>query len=347
MSATSSRKRSSKPTLADIAEQVGVSIATVSKVVNGKSDVSKETRDRVQTAIEAVSYDGRASSSRSSKLIDLVFQRMGDPWSLQLLRGMQLCAREHKLSVVVTELGLDQRYPNDDWVDNIIEHHPVGAVMVFSDLKPKQAKRLISRSIPVILLDPSGEINQEAFSVQCDNWTGGLQATRHLIKLGHKRIAYISGNDGLLCSRARYDGYATALAEAGIPLDPSFYRQGHFWPDTGLQQTLELFKLNEPPTAIFAGNDQQAMGVYEAARQLGIRIPDDLSVIGFDDVPTSQFMTPPLTTIHQPLIEMAQQAAQLAIDIRNGKIDPLGDVPRRIILPTSLVVRESTAPPNS
>jgi LacI family xylobiose transport system transcriptional regulator len=193
----------------------------------------------------------------------------------------------------------------------------------------------------LVLVDPTGEPGHSVPSVGAGNWSGGLSATRHLIDLGHRRIATITGPAHALSSRARLDGYRAALDTAGVPVDPALIREGDFQIEDGLRHTLDLLRLPDPPTAIFASNDGTAIGVYQAANEAGKRIPHDLSVIGFDDLPPAQWMIPPLTTIRQPLTEMAVAAATIVVTLARNETPPSN----RLELATSLVVRGSTAPP--
>src|SRR5579863_4110770 len=168
----------------------------------------------------------------------------------------------------------------------------------------------------------------------------GLAATEHLLALGHRRIGAIAGPGDYLCSRARIDGYRSALERAGLPFDPSLVRHGDFYHEGGFIRGGELLDLATPPTAIFAGSDQQAFGVYEAARQRGLRVPQDLSVVGFDDLPVARWVSPPLTTVRQPLAEMGRAAAQMLGEIIEDR--PLRS--RRVELSTELIMRESAGP---
>ena len=189
----------------------------------------------------------------------------------------------------------------------------------------------------------AGEPPTDVPTVGSANWNGGLAATRHLISLGHRRIAVIAGPADVMCSRARIDGYRTALEEAGIPMDPALVRHGDFFVGGGFTHGSDLLGLDDPPTAIFAGSDLQALGVLRAARERGLHVPEDLSVVGYDDLPVAAWIGPPLTTVRQPLQEMAATAARMVLDLARG------EEPRnlRIDLATELVVRESTAPPRA
>ena len=192
------------------------------------------------------------------------------------------------------------------------------------------------------MIDPAAELpDPKVATVGATNWAGGLAAVRHLLELGHRRIGVIGGPVAMLCSRARISGYSAALASAGVEVDPALIRNGNFHHVGGYQAARELFELSEPPTAIFAGSDEQAFGVAEAARATGRRIPDDLSVVGFDDLSISRWFSPPLTTVRQPLVEMGRTAAEMLLAMIDGR-EPHG---RQVELATELVVRSSTGPP--
>jgi DNA-binding LacI/PurR family transcriptional regulator len=195
--------------------------------------------------------------------------------------------------------------------------------------------------IPCVVIDPVDLPDPDVPSVGATNWGGGLAATRHLLELGHRRIAVIGGPASLLCSRARIDGYRAALESAGLPYDPELVRDGTFHHAGGYEAGGALLALPEPPTAIFAGSDEQAFGVVEAARVAGLAVPRDLSVVGFDDLPISRWAAPPLTTVRQPLAEMGRVAAQMLQALIDGRPLETGHVE----LATSLVVRASTAAP--
>jgi DNA-binding LacI/PurR family transcriptional regulator len=321
-------------TIAEVALAAGVSVPTVSKVVNGRADVAPETRARVESLLREHGYRRRtATRRRRAELIDLVFNELESPWAIEIIRGVEEVARERGLGVVVSA----QRGPGAlgrSWVDAVASRRGAGVILVVSELSRDQIARLKARGIPFVVLDPAGEPAPDVPSVGATNWNGGLVATRHLLELGHRRVGVIGGPSSILCSRARVDGYRAALETAGHAVDPELVRWGDFHVESGYEQARALLSLPEPPTAIFAGSDLQAFGVYEAARVLGRRVPDELSVVGFDDLPMARWAWPPLTTVRQPLSEMGSTAARLVLG-RGGD--------RRVELATSLVVRDSTA----
>lgn len=326
--------------LAHLAEAAGVSVSTVSKVLNGRSDVSPPTRARVEEILDNHGYARRAGLPNRGTLIEVVFPELETAWAMEIIRGVENIARANGLSVVLTESG-DRHSSSSTWIDGVLRRRPVGVVLVFSDLADAAKAKLRSRAIPFVIIDPAGDPASDVPSVGSANWAGGLAATRHLIELGHTRIAAITGRDDMMCSFARVDGYRSAMNSAGISIDDRFVRFGNFQVDGGREIALELLALADRPTAIFAGSDLQALGVIEAARTLGLRVPDDLSIVGYDDLQLAQWSSPALTTVHQPLTAMAEEASRLVIRMSES---PLDSIPR-MDLATHLVVRESTAAP--
>ncbi len=327
--------------LAELADEAGVSLSTVSKVLNGRPDVSAATRAKVEAILDSQGYERRAGLANRSALIELVFPELDTAWAMEIIRGVENVARENGLSIVLSESG-DRHSPSTDWIDGVLRRRPVGVVLVFSDLAADAKAKLISRAIPFVVIDPAGDPAADVPSVGSANWSGGLAATRHLVELGHTHIAAITGRDDMMCSFARVDGYRSAMNAAGLKVDERFVRFGNFHVDGGRTIALELLALPDRPTAIFAGSDLQALGVIEAARTLGLRVPDDLSIVGYDDLQLAQWSSPALTTVHQPLTAMAEEAARLVIRMSET---PLDTTPR-MDLAVHLVVRESTAPPS-
>lgn len=317
-----------------------MSVATVSKVINGRTDVSAETRARVEAIIRDRGYHRSARTNRVAPLVEIVFHELESEWALEIIRGVEAAARDHGLAVVLSDLQ-GRRTADRRWIDGVLTRRPTGVIAVLANLTDEARALLRTRRIPLVVVDPTGEPLHDTPSIGATNWNGGLAATRHLLRLGHRRIAIIAGPAQILCSRARLDGFRAAMDEAGVPIDPSLIRYGNFHVREGIREGRELLRLPDPPTAIFAFNDLQALGVYQAAREARLHIPDDLSVVGFDDLPIARWVGPPLTTVRQPLREMAAAAvaliARLAADEEPEQT--------RIELSTQLVVRESTAPP--
>src|SRR3954452_8944658 len=323
-------------TISYIADAAGVSVPTVSKVVNGRADVAPATRARVEELLREYGYQRRTRSrDPRAELLDVVFNELESPWAMEIVKGVEEVARENGLGVVLSAREGPGALGRS-WVDAVAARRSAGLILVVSELGADAAARLAARGIPFVIVDPAGEPAPDVPSVGATNWNGGLMATRHLVELGHTHIGMIGGPPGILCSRARVDGYRAALETAGLDVDPELIRWGDFHVEAGFEQELALLDSPARPTAIFAGSDLQAFGVYEAARQFAVRVPSGLSVVGSDALPMARWAGPPLTTVRQPLAEMAATAARLVLGQGSD---------RRVELATSLVVRQSTAPP--
>jgi LacI family transcriptional regulator len=233
--------------------------------------------------------------------------------------------------------------PPASWTSALASHDTEGVILVTSELSAGQVSQLRADGIPLVVVDPVNLPDPALPSVGATNWAGGIAATEHLLSAGHRRIGMITGPQDYICSRARADGYRSALEQAGLPPDPALLRHGDFRHEGGFRRGGELLGLADPPTAVFAGSDQQALGVYEAARQRGLRVPEDLSVVGFDDLPAARWVSPPLTTVRQPLADMGRVAAEMLGDLIGGT--PLRS--QRVELATDLVVRDSTTRPGT
>ncbi len=328
-------------TIAEIARLAGVSAPTVSKVLNGRTAVAAETREHVLGVLQEHGYQSTRKAAKPYSIIELVFHELAGIYPVDILRGVQRIAVEHQAAVVVSE-SQGMQTPGRGWLEGVLSRRPIGVIAVFSDLSTQQRNQLATAGIPLVVLDQTGVPDDRVPSVGSTNWIGGLSATRHLLELGHRRIAVITGPTWALSSRARLDGYRAALDAAGVPVDPALIREGGFEIADGLTQTNELLGLSDPPTAIFAFNDGMAIGVYHAASLAGLSVPRDLSVVGFDDYqPLDQWLVPPLTTVRQPLAEMGAAAARMVLDLVQGTVPQ----PKRLELATEMVIRESTAPP--
>ncbi|WP_299527866.1 LacI family DNA-binding transcriptional regulator [uncultured Streptomyces sp.] len=326
-------------TLAEVATEAGVSLSTVSKVLNGRTDVARTTRTKVERLLETHGYRRRTHGTPLAPLIEIVFHELESVWAMELIRGVENVAKEHGAGVVLTESGT-RHAPGPEWIEGVLRRRPLGVVLVFSTLPDTTKEQLRSRAIPFVIIDPAGDPEPDVPSVGSANWSGGMAATRHLIDSGHRSIAIITGPEDMMCSLARLDGYRSAMAMAGLDAGPHRVRFGDFHVQGGFTRAMELLEGPDRPTAIFAGSDLQALGVLEAARLKGLSVPRDLSVVGYDDVPLAQWSSPALTTVHQPLRHMAEEAARML----TRPNDP-GKAALRIELATRLVVRHSTAAP--
>jgi LacI family transcriptional regulator len=330
-------------TISTIAAEAGVSVPTVSRVVNGRSDVSPQTRERIEQLLREHGYRRRSSRPRANaRLIDLVFPDLDSPWAVEIIRGVEDVAHAAGVGTVVSAIHRRTAAARQ-WLQNLRARASDGVILVTSTLESPLQAELRRLDVPMVVVDPAGGPTLDAPTVGATNWAGGLSATEHLLSLGHRRIGLVAGPRQLLCSRARLDGYRAGLEAAGIPIDEQLIREGDFYHESGFRAGNQLLDLADPPTAIFASSDQMAFGVYEAIRQRGLRVPDDVSVVGFDDLPEVRWSSPPLTTVRQPLSEMGVLAARTVLRLAAGETleSP------RIELATELVIRESTAAPRT
>lgn len=331
-----------RATIAEIASAAGVSIPTVSKVLNQRSDVAHKTRLRVEQVIKEKGYvrsrAARALGGGQSGLLDLIVPKpLDSEYFLEIIRGIEEISRQEGKSIVLStiqdEAGLER-------IDHVADRSTDGVLLLLPRMYQHYAQKFQKYSIPLVVIDTNIPIDPLTPSVGTTNWSGGLTATQHLLSLGHRRIGIIVDKDHYLMAHARFTGYRTALEMGGIALDSVLVREGNFHPEDGLEQANALLALANPPTAIFAGSDWQAAGVYRAIYEHGLSIPDDISVIGFDDVPSSQWMSPPLTTIRQPLKEMGRVATNMLLKLIAGEKLEVS----RVELASSLVIRDSCAP---
>jgi DNA-binding LacI/PurR family transcriptional regulator len=322
-----------RPTLSSVAAAAGVSLATVSKVVNGRSDVAPATRARIQRELAQQNYvplDRRRPGGR--RVVDLVVRDLDSQWATEIIKG----ATGSGLDIVLSSVG-DAPDPGR-WAEHVAHAGRAGVIVVTAQFTAHERRVFERAGLPCVVVDPVDLPDRDQPSVGATNWAGGVAATRHLVQLGHTRIGVIGGPPVLLCSRARLDGYRAAMDAAGLPVDPALQRDGDFHHTGGYRAAIELLRLPDPPTAIFAGSDEQAFGVVEAARTLGLSVPRDLSVVGFDDLPIARWACPPLTTVRQPLARMGRIAAQMLQSlVERRELESY-----HVELATELIVRSST-----
>ncbi|WP_165986061.1 substrate-binding domain-containing protein [Streptomyces sp. YIM 98790] len=337
-----------RATLAQIAETAGVSVSTVSKVLNGRDDVSRDTRARVDSALRRHRYVRRgASLDPAVRTVDLVMSGLDGSWPASVASGMEAAAYEAKVHVAIHVARSAGSAPNagnghggQDWVDRVLERDSEGVVLGLVEPAPGQLARLRQADVPCVVIDPLSDPPPDVVSVGTTNWAGAYEATTHLLERGHRRIALVTGPPDHLYARARTAGYHSAMAAAGLVPASGLIRNGTYDRASGAEQVRALLALPEPPTALFICSDHMAIGGYEAISAAGLRVPDDISVVGFDDLPEARWVSPALTTVRQPLKEMGGSALRTLVRLLNG------DEPEspRIELATTLVVRDSTAP---
>ncbi|AQP47319.1 hypothetical protein BW730_07200 [Tessaracoccus aquimaris] len=333
---------SRRVTIAEIAERAGVSVSTVSKVLNGRPGVGAARRDKILAILEDTSYRRRGEGRRSrSGLIDVVLADVYGLWSARILFGAEGEASRAGVALVVSALH-NRTLGNKHWVEKFKERRSDGLVVVASKLRPELGAELRRLRVPYVVLDPLGAIPEAVPTICSTNFAGARDATRHLIDLGHRRIAVMTGPSDLPYSQERLDGYRAALARAGIDFDDDLVRHGHMDEESGYRLGCSLLELPDPPTAVFTGSDLHAHGLYTAAREHNVAIPRKLSVVGFDNLQSGEWCSPKLTTVNQPLEAMGTLAIRILVSMSRGVEEPVG---RRMELATTLVVRESTAPP--
>jgi LacI family transcriptional regulator len=332
-------KRPKSPvTIKDVAAAASVSVSTVSRVLNGKDDVADETQAKVRRVIQDLSYTSslaaRSMRSRRTNVIGVVVPDLQTSFSIQVVKGVNRAIEDFAYDLIVYTSGAAW-----DGTRAARERHHVallngsladGAIIVTPTTSD------FSTAHPVVIVDPQ-QASPGVPAVISTNRLGAREAVNYLVGLGHRRIGFISGRADLQSAHRRFQGYQESLAEAGIPFDPGLVRPGDFLKPLSFASARELFGLPDPPTAIFAANDISAIAAVEAAQAAGLRVPGDLSVIGFDNIPEAAQAAPRLTTIDQSLELMGYTAVEMLIELLQGK--PLDSNLRKV--PTRLVVRES------
>ncbi len=324
-------------TLADVAARAGVSLATVSKVANGRYGVAPATAVRVQEVIDELGYAGHlgAMSLRSSRtnVLGILLSEF-EPFSLGLLRGMSAAASSSGYDLMAFTGGGKAGWERRSLArlgGTLID----GAILVTPTVLGPQA------TVPVVAVDPHYGPAQIP-TVDADSFAGAKLATSYLVGLGHRRVGFLGGREDLESAHLREAGFREAMAKAGIPVDEKLVRPTGFQPQVAEVEARSILSLPEPPTAIFAANDITAESTIAAAQSLGLAVPGDVSVVGFDDIPEAALCDPPLTTVRQPLREMGEAAMEMLLDLLGGL-----DGSTHVRLPVELVIRESCAPPRS
>ena len=325
----------------EVAEHAGVSVTTVSHVVNNTRAVNPDTRKRVEEAMRILGYQPNvvARSLRRGKThtIGIILPDSANTYFAEVVRGVEDTSFSHGYSVILcnsdNDLDKERLYTNV-----LLEKQVDGSIIVAAGLSSENIRNLLAREIPLVLVDRRVP-EVDADYVLTDNQGGGRLATSHLIDRGHRAIACIAGPEGVKLSSDRIAGYQQALEQAGIAIQPQLILRGDFQYQSGYHAAQRLFGNRSMPTAIFACNDLMAIGAYRFAHEKGLRIPDQLSIVGFDDIRLAAYAYPPLTTIRQSKHTMGASAAKLLLErMTNREL-----APRLEILETQLVIRQSTA----
>jgi LacI family transcriptional regulator len=331
-------------TLATVAGTAGVSVATVSKVLNGRSDVSPVTRARVQEILEKHGYVGRRPDPVQRSTVELFYQGILNCYSVEVIQGVLDAAEAAGVEVVLSSRpphpGRQSAGRAARWIRELIASGRRAAVGITSELSDADLAALSRARLPLVIIDPADVPQPDVTSVGSTNFAGGMAAAQYLLSLGHRRIAYIGGPPTSACNQARMSGFRSAMDAVGAPVPKDYIWLSNFLYDDGLAGGSTMLDLPEAPTAIFAGCDEVAVGVMEAARARGLRIPDDLSVVGFDDTQVARHASPQLTTVKQPLREIGAVAVRTALQLaEGGRVDS-----HHVELATTLIVRGSAAP---
>jgi len=312
------RKKRRTVTIQDVAKIAGISVSTVSRVLNGKTDVASETQDRILSVIKDLGYTTNlaAKSMRSFRkdIVGLIMPDIAYPFAIEVMKGVNRAIAESEFDLLVYTTGdvrKSGRASHEQKYVSLLNNSIADGVIIVAPVTDK-----FSTDAPIVSIDPLMRDPNYA-AVHATNYQGALDAMNYLLGLGHQRIGFITGRVELESSARRLKGYRDALKKAGISIDEQLITVGDYTAETGVQCARELLSLKHPPTAIFASNDQTAMGVYQVAQEMRLRIPEDLSVVGFDNIVESKYMG--LTTVDQFISEMGFVATQMLIKLINGE----------------------------
>ncbi|MFQ3648095.1 MAG: LacI family DNA-binding transcriptional regulator [Anaerolineae bacterium] len=336
------RTRNNKITIHDIARESGVSYSTVSRVLNGFEFVKEETRVKVLATADKLGYvanlQAKSLAGGRTRIIGLLVPGLDNGYIGEIVRGIdeEIAKLNYDLMLYTTRrrIGSEAQY-----VRAISNGLTDGLILIVPMLEKEYIDTLQEHNFPYVVVDQmSPQVHSSV--VDSTNWQGAYDATRYLIELGHQRIGFIKGLAPLQSAAERLQGYRAALVDHGIPYDESIVVQGDFFTPSGYTAGLTLLQRHPRPTAIFASNDLMAFGVMQAAREYGLRIPEDLSLVGFDDIPQAALVHPQLTTVRQPLEQMGRIAVNLLIEQIESPDNPDRAI-RRVTLATRLIERES------
>jgi LacI family transcriptional regulator len=338
------RPSPSRATIRDIASAAGFSIATVSRVLNGRPDVSADTREAVLRVVRDQGFttnrSARALSGGRTGLVGVTLPIVHVEYFSRILWGASEALYEHDMRTVLCPT-MHEHEREATLLERLMHGTTDGALLLLTKESNAELKALRRQGYPFVVLDPRRPLDEGIPAVSAAHGAGAKAATDHLLSLGHKRIGAITGAHGWVASIDRLNGFQAALAGAGALPAPELIAKGNFTSESGYAAALTLLDLPEPPTAIFAFNDEMAVGALQAAHERGVHVPDELSIVGFDDLEKTQIVTPALTTVRQPLAEMGRMGVSLLTRLLERKrVEAL-----RVELETKLVVRDSTAPP--
>jgi DNA-binding LacI/PurR family transcriptional regulator len=326
------------PTLKDVADHAQVSKATVSRVLNNNPRVAEELRARVLESIRLLGYQPNRAARRLrasvSDVLGLMISDIENPFFISVVRGVEDAAYANQMSVVLC--NTDENPAKQQMYLRVMQAERVAGLIISPTNVNEDFTELQQLGIPVILLDRRTD-KFETDAVTIDNVGGAYLAVRHLIDLGYERIGTIGGSPHLTTGRERYEGYRKALNAAGLKIDEKLVKIGDFKTDSGYQLAIELIGLPRPPQAIFVANNLMTLGTLRALRENNVCVPDDMALVGFDDMPWSSELCPPLTAVSQPTYELGQETVHLLLRRLANPDAPV----RTVTLQPRLIVRES------
>ncbi len=328
------------PTIYDVARRAGVAPVTVSRVINESGYVSDDTRDRVREAIAELGYTpnrlARGLRSKQTQTLGLVVTDITNPFWTTVARGVEDAASEHGFSVILCNTD-ESEAKQQQYVNLLLEKQVDGFLLVPATDDVSALALVEERDVPVVVLDR--HVSSPVDTVRCDSEGGAYDLVTHLLGLGHRRIALLGGSPAVSTAQDRIAGYRRALAEAGVPIDADLIRHRDYTQASGYAMTESILALPDRPTALFAVNNFIAIGALRALRDADLRIPEDMALVGFDDLPLALVVEPFLTVAAQPAYEMGARATDLLLTRIRGDG---AEAPIEVILPTELIVRRSS-----
>lgn len=332
-------------TIKDVAREAGVSYSTVSRVLNDYEHIRPEKRQRVLEAMAQLGYQvnlqARSLVMGRSNLVAMLVHDLGNPYTAQIVQAIDTTLEQADYNLVLFTTH-QNKAKEADFVDNFTQRMVDGLLLLIPFDSETYLGKLRERGVPYVVIADTQQLDRFSPMVGITNWQGAYEAMRYLIGLGHRRIGFISGHPLFLSTAERLEAYKAALTDHGLAFDETLVRPGGYQYQPGYEAAHTLLALPNPPTAIFASNDLSAQGVYDAARARGLRIPEQLSVVGYDDIPQAAYLHPPLTTVRQPLLEMGSAAARLLLDL----IAHPGQTVQSALFEAALIVRESCQQPS-
>jgi LacI family transcriptional regulator len=336
---------SNNVTIVDVAREASVSYSTVSRVVNNFPHVKPETRERVEAAMTKLGYvvnlKARSLAGGRSQVIGMLIYELDTSYHVEIVKGVdaEIANSDYDLMLSTTH---KRKGKESTYVTQLTQGMADGLLIVLPRNLEAYKSDLDRKHFPYVLIDHPGLECDDCSAVLTANQQGAHDATQYLIELGHRRIAFVTGFIEVASAQDRLTGYQKALRDHGLPVDPELICKGDFLEQSGYEAGLKFLQLAKPPTAVFASSDMCAFGVMKAVLEAGWRVPEDISVMGFDDIPEASYMRPMLTTIRQPLRNMGQAATRILIERIEDPTLPT----KRVEFPTELIVRESCQSPD-